>query len=382
MAKKAPTSRIYIAAGGALAVIIILCAMLPQADNVFYSTLSSGAKGTKAVFLLLEKEGQKVERAAGFVPPGSGLAILLEPAGRLSAEDRDRLLEWMTDGNTVLLAGDQPNLLYRYFGFWPEPALSRPPIASVSSSHQLLQGVGQLALVEGTRVNDAAAADFQYGDDQGAYLGEVVYGKGRMVFLTVPGLLSNQQIGEQDNLILFLNIVRLYGGAGIWFCEGTGVKSGHAAQRALLGPLALTGGQFILGLLLLYYFWGKRFGRAISLTVKDKQLTGSYVSSLAVIYRQARARHLIFESIYQGFREDLARYLGMPSSSSNDELIGLFSSRANIDAQKLGDLLNNSEQILVRPDFTEDELLAIVREMESWREDNLSFKAKRGKDNG
>ena len=380
MAKRSIVSRIYIGAGGLAAVLIVLCAMLPQPDKNSYSTLSSGLKGTKAVFLLLEREGQRVERSASFVPAGNGLAILLEPSVRLTAEDRDRLLEWAGQGNTVLLADEQPNLLYRQFDFLPDRVFAGPSIVTVASSHKLFKDVAQLAFA-GSRVKDAGVADFQYGDDRGAYLAEFRYGKGRMIFLTAPGLMSNDRIGEKDNLILFLNIVRLYGQEGIWFCEGT-EKSGAAVQKALLGPLALSGIQFMLGLFLLYYFWGKRFGRAIPLRENDHQITGSYVASLAVIYRQARARHLILESIYQGFREELARYLALPSGTSNAELIKIFSGRTEKNVQKLVNVLDNSEQMLARPDFTENELLEIVRDMENWRESNLGAKTKRGKDNG
>lgn len=244
----------------------------------------------------------------------------------------------------------------------------------VSSEHPLLIDVREITLTGETRLKKQESMDFAYGDKEGIFLAERVMGegRGRIILLVQPDLLTNREIDKKDNLVLFLNIVRLYGQEGIWFNEfAHGYTWEKSAREVFTWPLRLVVIQLALGVLLLYYYWGKRFGRPLPAPQHAGHLSGEYVSSLAAIYRQGRARRLTLESIYQGFKIDLTQYLGVPKSISRQELVKIFFQRPRIDAGRLEKLLQRCEGLLGKSSLSETELLNITGELEIWRENNL-----------
>jgi hypothetical protein len=212
-----------------------------------------------------------------------------------------------------------------------------------------------------------------YGDEQGAYLAEVAYGKGRILLLTLPNVITNKEIGQKDNLILLLNIVRLYGQKGIWFNEYVhGYTWEKAAREVFAWPLRLVAIQLGLGVLLFYWFWGKRFGRPLPLTDNKSLYIDDYVNSIANIYRQGRARHLVLDSIYQGFKDDLAQCLGVRDGLATSDLVKLCAGRPSVDSQSLKGLFSRCEKLMHQPDLAETALFTVVRDMEIWLENNFN----------
>jgi hypothetical protein len=158
----------------------------------------------------------------------------------------------------------------------------------------------------------------------------------------------------------------------IWFNEfAHGYTIAQNTRDVFNWPLRLVAIQLALGILLLYYFWGKRFGRAIPLPESTGTAAGEYVSSLASIYRQGQARRLTLDSIYQGFKRNLAEYLGAPRTMSAGELVTALSRRSPIDTRKLSKLLGDCEELLSRTEISEPDLFNMVQGLERWRKNNL-----------
>jgi hypothetical protein len=192
------------------------------------------------------------------------------------------------------------------------------------------------------------------------------------LLLTTPDILTNSEIDQAGNLILLLNATRLYGQSGIWFNEFShGYTLAQTTRETFSWPLGLVVIQLALGLLLLYYYWGKRFGRPIPLPALPDLVAGEYVASLAGIYRQARARRLILNSIYQGFKRNLAQYLGAPRNLPSGDLVAAISKRPLLDTKKLAGLLEHCETLLNKSGLSETDLFAIVKQMEKWQQNNL-----------
>jgi Domain of unknown function (DUF4350) len=379
MAKHAKTIRRLLYFGlGLLIMLVILSLYIPRTAYPPYTTHSPKSDGTKAMFLLLNKEGFRASQLLAPVPQGQGLMIIVEPETSLGEQDWQQVLAWVDRGNTLFLASGSQNDLYKHFGYEIIKAPGGFGTQHVSSESPLLKDVRELTISGGTRLKEHQSMAFAYGDEQGIYLAESVQGQGRIVFLTMPDLLTNKEIDQKDNLILLLNIVRLYGQQGVLFNEfAHGYTWEKTARQVFTWPLRLVIIQFAIGVLLLYYFWGKRFGRPLPLPEDTSQVAGDYVSSLANIYRQGRARQLTLESIYQGFKHDLAKYLGVPKNLSNEALVKIFSGRPRIDTQKLADLLRRCAGLMGKPGISETDLFTMARDMETWREQNLISGLKR-----
>jgi hypothetical protein len=338
-----------------------------------YSSYSPRPSGTKALWLLLEEEGIGFSRFQTVVPEGPGLMILMDQNDSLPYEEWDEVYDWVAAGNTLFLASQYSNYIFdEHFDFELADDWFESGIHQVSSDHALLNGVGEITQTWGTRLQVHEEMSFAYGDDSGIFLVVAPMGEGKVVILTQPDLFTNRLIGQADNLILFLNILRLYGQEGIWFNEYVhGYAWGETTTDVLIWPLRLVILQLLLGALLLFIYWGKRFGRPVPLFSEVNEISGEYVSSLANIYRQGRARHLILDSISQSFKSELARYLGVRANSTNKELVSFFSERHWIDTKSLSDLLSRSEALMARQGISEAELVALVREFDLWQADNL-----------
>ena len=378
MFKNITTGRILLYSGISLFALLVLSSILvPMAAYTPYTTYSPNPDGIKAIFLLLQHEGLGASRLDTAVPVGRGLMIMLEPDS-LGEQDWRQALDWVARGNTLLLADDNPNDLYEHLGLNLVQGPNSFQTEPVASANPLLKDVRELSLSGGARLKKTPSTTFAYGDGQGAYLAEVAEGDGRIVLLTRPDIFTNREIDQADNLILFLNVIRLYGQSGIWFNEYShGYTLEKTTREAFTWPLRLVAIQLALGILLLYYYWGKRFGRPVPLTDHPDLVAGEYVSSLAGIYRQGRARRLILDSIYQGFKRHLAQYLGAPRNLPSGVLVTALSRRPLIDTKKLAELLEHCEGLLSKPGFSEADLFAIVRQMERWRVNNLEVRTSR-----
>ncbi|MBP2642549.1 MAG: hypothetical protein H6Q67_436 [Firmicutes bacterium] len=379
MAKNFITSRMTIFAGAAILIVLVMVFLLtPDAKDIAYSTHNAKPDGTKALFLLLSQEGCRAAQLLAAAPPEAGLMIVVEPpAGSLREQDWQRVLAWVEKGNTLLVASDNEDDLYKSLKYELITVTGKKEAQPISSHNPLLKDVQELAFSGQKRLLKQDSMVLAYGDEQGIYLAECEKGKGRVILVTVPDLFTNGEISKKDNLNLFLNIVRLYGKQGIWFSEYSHGYAWADTKDWFTWPLRFVAIQVALALGLLFYFWGKRFGRPIPLPSSTGQLIGDYVSSLANIYRLGRARHLILESLYASFRKNLVQYLGVSKTLSDAELIEIFSRRPGIDSLKLKELLARCADLLKGSRLSEGVLFIVARDIELWQENNIKAYAKR-----
>ncbi len=366
---------------GLLGFLLFLSILAP--NNVYpgYTSYSPRKDGVKAFYLLLEKLDFRVERLTEAAPDGKGLMIMAEPDGIAAGEIRE-MLKWVEKGNALLLLTRQPNELIKELGVNWRDQRGKTGKVKTDSGHPFFGDVKELVLDSNERLRAHPRLDFSYGDRTGEFLAVVERKRGRVVILTDPDLITNKNIDQGDNLILLLNILRAHGDGTIWFNELVhGYSTATSVREEMSWPLRLVVVQLALGLLLLFQYWGKRFGRPVPLLREKEQVTGEYVSSLANIYRQGRARQITLQNLYQGFRRELTRYLGVPAQMPNKALVKVFAQRPGMDVRGLESLLERSEAALLRSDIQEMELFTLAREFELWRRENLSRNLERRKDN-
>lgn len=378
---------------GLLALIVLLGILVPKTVFPSYTAHSPKADGAKAFFLLLREAGFKVDYLTEAAPAKrtKDLMFMTEPEELTKQDSRD-ILKWVAKGNTLLLLCDEPNPITKSLKLkWSEKDIPSD-IVKVNSEDQLLKEVKRLELNAGKRLTNPAkssqadtsqparADSFYYGDKYGSFLARINRGQGIVIVVTDPGIITNGAIDRADNLIVLLNVVRNSNPSKIWFNELVHGYTWQTTARDVFGwPVRMVVIQLALGVLALFVYWGKRFGRPLPMPGDAGEIGGDYVSSLANIYHQGKARRLTLESLYHGFRRELTQYLGVSLRLSNNELVRIISGRPGKDHQTLEKLLSNCEKFLSVQSPTEVELFSIAKDLELWRLHNLAGRHERSK---
>jgi len=150
------------------------------------------------------------------------------------------------------------------------------------------------------------------------------WGKGLIMLLASPASLANDGIGQADNFVLVLNLLRQWNPQRqlpVLFDEfhhGFGEKRTLAS---LFGPPArMAGAQ--LALVALGWLWlvARRRSRAIPLPAEGQRARGEYLSAVALLYKRARAREVARQALGQEFLREVTRLLALPMAATLDEI--------------------------------------------------------------
>jgi hypothetical protein len=203
-------------------------------------------------------------------------------------------------------------------------------------------------------------------DETGALLVDFQYGKGRVVFLTDPFVVSNEGLGEGDNLRLTRQLVEELTSPSlpILFDES---PHGYRVERNPI--LAYFRGTPLLWLLLhgllsgmiLLYSVGRRFARPLPLRLSNRHSPLESLASLAQLRQTANARDLAIESIYPRFRQALCQRVGCSPQLPLRELLPLLP--APPFPATLPQLLLEVEKVLNGQPLDDQRLLELITQL-------------------
>ena len=205
---------------------------------------------------------------------------------------------------------------------------------------------------------------------EGALLVDYSYGRGRVVVLSDPFVVSNAGLRLADNLMLAVNVVAGAGGGVIAFDE---YHQGYGASRTnLLSYFAGTPVLWMLaqgGLLVLAILWtrGRRFARPLPAPRVDRRSKLEFVASMAELQRRARAYDLAIENVYTRTRRALARYSGTSAAASAAHLAERVAARSGRDARPIEELLKECEDAVAGEPVSARralQLVAALRQLE------------------
>lgn len=368
--------------------IVVLSWILPSSTYPPYSTYSTAANGHKALYMLLEKLEFEVNRIHKLIPTEGQGTMILFGSHNMTKGEATKLRQWVKRGNQLVLVTDQANPLTEEFNIdWDQGVLSGKQ--TVRSTHPLLKDVFQVELSQagvlerkaGLGEKDKSIVDLGSADE---FLWIIQEGGGQVVVVTDTRVFTNRQLAKADNLILLLNILRNQPSKQIWFNElVNGMSKTEMARKSMAGPLGLVLVQLAIAVLVLFYYLGKRFGRPVPIPAAQQGIMGDLVSSMATLFRQGKARRLILENIWQGFRNDMTKFLGVPVSTENHILVKLFSQRISAEnTTKLKELVEVCEGQVLNPTLSESEMFTLVRELELWRRKNMELGGEGSKESG
>src|SRR2546423_5633242 len=148
----------------------------------------------------------------------------------------------------------------------------------------------------------------------GALLVDYAYGRGRVVLLSDPYIVSNGGINRADNLFLAFNVVTGGGPAGRVafdeFHQGYGATENSVFAYFRGTPILWMFAQVSLVVLALVWTRGRRFARPLPAPRADRRSKLEFVASMAELQQRARAYDLAIGNIYTRTRRALARYGG------------------------------------------------------------------------
>jgi hypothetical protein len=185
-------------------------------------------------------------------------------------------------------------------------------------------------------------------DRDGALLVDYSYGRGKVIVLSDPYIVTNGGISLNDNLQLAINAL---GGpdALIAFDEyhqGRGVTRNAFASYFAGTPVLAIAAQIVLLVLFILWTNGRRFGRPLPLPRVDRRSSLEFVASMAELQERSRAFDLAIENIYSRTRRVLARHAGVDYNTSRSEIAARIASRSTIDRDQLETLMRQCEEAI------------------------------------
>lgn len=206
-------------------------------------------------------------------------------------------------------------------------------------------------------------------EGEGSLLVDYAYGRGRIVVLSDPFIVSNAGLNRSDNLLLAVNVVA--GGGGIVafdeFHQGFGATRNQLFAYFAGTPILwlFAQGAFIVAAIV--WTRGRRFARPLPAPHADRRSKLEFVASMAELQQRARAYDLAVENIYGRTRRALARYAGAGLDASPSELAARVAARSGRDPRPLEALLRECEDAMAGAPLNARQALALVarlRELE------------------
>lgn len=290
------------------------------------------------------------EISGSLAPRSQGWSIASIRSGFPDVETDPADVKQMTE-NVTALQPVQPTPLTRSItSIMPSRYASRITIVSPAENVAEVYIPGVVSPTEsgGEALTESPAPIAHIADQNGPLLVDYSYGRGRVVVLSDPYIVSNGGIRLNDNLQLAINAVS--GGAGVIafdeYHQGRAITRNALASYFAGTPVLPLAAQFVLLILLILWTNARRFGRPLPLAQVDRRSSLEFVASMAELQERSRAFDLAIENVYTRTRRVLARYAGVDHNSPRAEIAEHVALRSAIDRHKLETLMRQCEEAI------------------------------------
>jgi hypothetical protein len=252
-------------------------------------------------------------------------------------------------------------------GFWGgEEAEQPPPPAPAATPPGRAGGQAEEAGAPVVHVLDGRGGE-------GALLVDYAYGRGRVVVLSDPYIVSNGGINRADNLFLAVGVVTGGSGGGRVafdeFHQGYGATENRFFAYFRGTPVLWLFAQAALVVLAVVWTRGRRFARAVPAPRADRRSKLEFVASMAELQQRARAYDLAVENIYQRTRRALARYGGVGAGAPLEQIAARVAARSGRDRRKLEALLRECEDAAAGAPLTARRAVELARRLRELERD-------------
>jgi hypothetical protein len=303
-----------------------------------YSVYSEEAEGLSEAAYVLDKLGWTPVAMTRPIQNTEhrGLLIVAEP-GRsgpfqdetdaLSDAESQAILRWVEQGNAVLLCGRRNSHLHQLLGVTttgnPGAGPEAPEAVRLGEGGAYLDGVARLSADGRVSLTAPGSLPLWWVRGQpGAVL--LRYGKGYVIAVADPGVITNRGLGRDDNVLFLRNVAELHARNGkVYFDEyHHGFRSaggfwgylGHYGQRWALVPLLIVVG-------VVAWRWMVRLGPAVPTPRTEQTDAVDYASALARLYQRAGSRRLLARTLALGFLGALTKHLRLRRNALPAEIL-------------------------------------------------------------
>jgi hypothetical protein len=383
-------------AGGFAGVVLLLLRERSAAgrDMPEYSVYSEGRDGLGEAAHLLASLGwkpvavtrpiQHTTHRGLFVLAGPQRAgVMAEETGGISDSEALALVNWIEQGNTLLLACGHTTALHRALGvaITETPRLPDDTFISVelAAGGGYLAGIQQLSVGSWAtvRTKGSALPLWYINDRPGAVL--LRRGPGRVLVLADPGLLTRHGLvradgqPRDDNALFLPNVAALDARDDeVYFDEyHHGIRAGsgfwaylayHGERWALL-PLLIV-------LAVAAWAWAVRLGPATPTPPPVQADAVEYASALARLYQRAGARRRLARTLTRTFLGELTRHLRLSRTALPAVILAAWQQQTPASADRLQGLLRGVVE-LRKGDVTDRRMLAWARDFDQFLKTEL-----------
>lgn len=246
-----------------------------------------------------------------------------------------------------------------------------PPVPTVANGSGTAASIGQETDEVNVSMDSFNAPVVHVSDGERALLARMAYGRGEIIVLADPFIVSNGGISMADNSQFGLNLVSAADGP-IAFDEyhhGYGAGNNRLLEYFAGTPVAAIFVQALAVVGLALFSRSRRFGRPLPSSEPDRLTKLEYVSAMAELQKRTRAYDLALENVYGDLRRRVARLFGKDNlATSDNELAFLIAERAHLDAREVEQVLDRCSAIVEGDPSNKREVLGLVarlRELEA-----------------
>lgn len=344
-----------------------------------FASFSSEPNGSRALFLWLDQLGYTVRNnsmSAFDLPPDTHFVIMLEPSVRVTSNDWDIIDEWVNQGGSLLLAGENLNTsqAVEHYDFQVR-SLEKPPENLTLQSPLMVIPPVESAVKPGNQAYlFSERQDFvtHLAVEDMPVMVTFTEGEGQVILTTATYLFSNAGLKEEGNPALVLNVFQgVQPERVIWFDEWHhGIRAEESSSPAGFQSWLLrtpTGRSLMYVALVIFVtllLRGRYFGRPVTLPhERRRRVPLEHITAIANLSRRAGHREATMEQYHHWLKRGLGRrYRISPALPDNEFVTRLAAYHPSLDAVALHKLMTR----LRSPNISEKEMVDLANEVAKW----------------
>ncbi len=357
---------------GLLVALLLLtsCALLERP----YSTHNDGPAGYGAWFALLQNlklAPERWERKYSALTEETNGAVLIRINQTVAI--REDLLAWVREGNILIELESSGAAATQAERTIPVPAILQTHLAQglniPATLHGQRQALEKRILTVLETPEEAQQSSLALGTDQDPLLIVQPLGEGIYIYGVIADLAQNRWLSRPQNFQLWTNLLGHYlpeSRTPIYVDEVIHGYGPSEVDRSNSAPSWLT---YLAASPLALLFWQVGFVGLVWLIGANQRLdlpqpaptpsranTQEYINALAATYQRAGAQRLVFTLLFEDFRQQLARKLGV---TADDSQLITWAQNARL-GESIVDLQTLSQEVRQTTPLTDRDLLARV----------------------
>jgi len=297
------------------------------------------------------------EREIRRLPPDAERLVVWN-VDALENDEWEQLEQWVANGGTAILAIDQAS---RLTGSTRE---TDQHTAGSAAASPVTAGVGRVSTGGGVfSLMREGVLTLITAPDGTPVLVTWTHGRGRFYWSADTGWLTNEHVGQDDNLPLALSLLLPAQGRLVYFDElHHGFRAADTWWQLLRGHLRWFVVIVALAAAVLFWAYGTRFGAPVPTQAGPARASVEYIISMSQLYRRAGARAVVLQNLHRSLMRDLSRLLGGTEGLSHREIARRTAERTGLAPDRIEAALEQTKSLVTN---TQKDLILLSREVEA-----------------